>query len=118
MARIDRGMAAANDIAIEIEAALAFGTGHHGSTRGCLLMLERVARRRRPAAILDLGTGSGVLAIAAAKLLKRAIHAGDIDPVCVMTAAANARRNGVAGFVRPVLAKGARPSSVTAGRPL
>jgi ribosomal protein L11 methyltransferase len=56
-----------NDIAIEIEAALAFGTGHHGSTRGCLLMLERVARRRRPAGTLDLGTGSGVLAIAAAK---------------------------------------------------
>ena len=69
----------ANDIAIEIEAALAFGTGHHGSTRGCLHMLDRVARKRRPRAILDLGTGSGVLAIAAAKLFKRKIHAGDID---------------------------------------
>ena len=102
----NRRMAAANDLAIEIEAALAFGTGHHGSTRGCLLMLESVARRRRPAAILDLGTGSGILAIAAAKLWKRAICAGDIDPVCVMTAAANARCNGVASFVRPVAAKG------------
>ena len=70
----------ANDIAIEIEAALAFGTGHHGSTRGCLHMLDLVARKRRPRAILDLGTGSGVLAIAAAKLFKRKVHAGDIDP--------------------------------------
>ncbi|MGA7385864.1 MAG: 50S ribosomal protein L11 methyltransferase [Methylocella sp.] len=96
----------ANDVAIEIEAALAFGTGHHGSTRGCLLMLDLVARKRRPRAILDLGTGSGVLAIAAAKLFKRKICAGDIDPVCVQAAGANARRNRVANFVRPVLAKG------------
>lgn len=102
-----RGAAKANDIAIEIEAALAFGTGHHGSTRGCLLMLESVARRRRPAAILDLGTGTGVLAIASAKLFKREVRAGDIDRVCVMTAAANAKYNHVASFVRPVLAKGA-----------
>lgn len=102
----NRQVAAANDLALEIEAALAFGTGHHGSTRGCLLMIESVARRRRPAAILDLGTGSGILSIAAAKLWKRTICAGDIDPVCVMTAAANARRNGVASFVRPLLAKG------------
>jgi ribosomal protein L11 methyltransferase len=102
-----RGAVAANDIAIEVEAALAFGTGHHGSTRGCLCMLERVARRRRPAAILDLGTGSGVLAIAAAKLFKRVVQAGEIDPVCVTTASANARYNRVPGFVRTVLAKGA-----------
>jgi len=98
---------AANDIAIEVEAALAFGTGHHGSTRGCLCMLGDVARRRRPAAILDLGTGSGILAIAAAKLFKRAVQAGDIDPVCVTAASANAKRNEAARFVRPVLAKGA-----------
>ena len=96
----------ANDIAIEIEAALAFGTGHHGSTRGCLHMLDLVARKRRPRAILDLGTGTGVLAIAAAKLFKRKINAGDIDNVCVNTAGANAKRNRVASFVRPVLAKG------------
>jgi len=107
----------ANDIAIEIEAALAFGTGHHGSTRGCLHMLDRVARKRRPRAILDLGTGSGVLAIAAAKLFKRKIHAGDIDPVCVQAAGANAKRNRVAGFVRPVLAKGAAHPVLRAGRP-
>jgi ribosomal protein L11 methyltransferase len=112
-----RGAAKANDIAIEIEAALAFGTGHHGSTRGCLLMLESVARRRRPAAILDLGTGSGVLAIAAAKLFKRAVYAGDIDPVCVKTTSANAQRNRVASFVHPVLAKGTAHPSVRNGGP-
>jgi ribosomal protein L11 methyltransferase len=107
----------ANDIAIEIEAALAFGTGHHGSTRGCLFMLETVTRTRRPRTILDLGTGSGVLAIAAAKLFKRKIHAGDIDSVCVKVAGANAKRNHVAGFVRPVLAKGAAHPLLRAGGP-
>jgi ribosomal protein L11 methyltransferase len=113
----DRGAAAANDFAIEIEAALAFGTGHHGSTRGCLFMLDAVARRRRPAAILDLGTGSGVLAIAAAKLFKRTIRAGDLDPVCVKTALANAKRNHVASFVRPVLAQGAAHPVLRQGGP-
>lgn len=107
----------ANDIAIEIEAALAFGTGHHGSTRGCLHMLDLVARKRRPRAILDLGTGTGVLAIAAAKLFRREIHAGDIDSVCVKAAGANAKRNRVASFVRPVLAKGAAHPLLRAGGP-
>jgi len=106
-----------NDIAIEIEAALAFGTGHHGSTRGCLHMLDLVARERRPHAILDLGTGSGVLAIAAAKLLKRRIHAGDIDSICVKAAGANAKRNRVASLVRPVLGKGAAHPVLRAGGP-
>ncbi|HXN87935.1 MAG TPA: 50S ribosomal protein L11 methyltransferase [Methylocella sp.] len=107
----------ANDIAIEIEAALAFGTGHHGSTRGCLHMLDLVARKRRPRAILDLGTGSGVLAIAAAKLFKRKIHAGDIDSVCVKAAGANAKRNRVASFVCPVMAKGVAHEVLRAGGP-
>jgi ribosomal protein L11 methyltransferase len=113
----ERDAVKANDIAIEIEAALAFGTGHHGSTRGCLHMLDIVARKRRPRAILDLGTGSGVLAIAAAKLFKRKIHAGDIDSVCVKATGANAKRNRVAGFVRPVLAKGAAHPLLRAGGP-
>jgi ribosomal protein L11 methyltransferase len=113
----ERDAVKANDIAIEIEAALAFGTGHHGSTRGCLHMLDLVARKRRPRAILDLGTGSGVLAIAAAKLFKRKIHAGDIDNVCVQAASANAKRNRVASFVRPVLAKGVAHPVLRAGGP-
>jgi ribosomal protein L11 methyltransferase len=112
-----RDLVKANDIAIEIEAALAFGTGHHGSTRGCLHMLDLVARKRRPRAILDLGAGSGVLAIAAAKLFKRKVCAGDIDGLGVKAAFANAKRNGVANFVRPVLAKGAAHPLFRRGAP-
>ncbi len=106
-----------NDIAIEIEAALAFGTGHHGSTRGCLIMLNFVARKRRPRAMLDLGTGSGLLAIAAAKLFKRDVYAGDIDPICVNAARANAKRNCVGRYVHPVLAKGAAHPLLRQGAP-
>ncbi len=104
--RHDRTLAKANDVGIEIEAALAFGSGHHGSTRGCLLMLERIAKRRHAQAILDIGTGTGVLAIAAAKLFCVPVSASDIDPVAVAAARANAQLNGVARFVRPVVATG------------
>lgn len=103
----DRASVRANDIAIEIEAALAFGTGHHGSTRGCLTMLDGITKARRPRNILDLGTGSGVLAIAAAKLLKRKVHAGDIDPIAVAAACANAKLNRAGPFLRPARARGA-----------
>ena len=67
----DRAGLRANDICIEIEAALAFGTGHHGTTRGCLLALADLTKRRRIRNVLDIGTGSGVLAIAAARLQHR-----------------------------------------------
>lgn len=91
----DRQFVRPNDIALEIEAALAFGTGHHGTTRGCLLALAAELKRRRPRAILDVGTGTGVLAFAAAKALKRRVVAGDIDPVAIAVARDNARLNGI-----------------------
>ena len=104
----DRAHKRPNDISVEIEAALAFGTGHHGTTLGCLRALDQILKRRRPRQILDVGTGTGVLAIAAARLLRQAVASGDIDPVAVDTARVNAQRNGAGAFVRPVLAAGLR----------
>ncbi|HQT47750.1 MAG TPA: 50S ribosomal protein L11 methyltransferase, partial [Acidocella sp.] len=77
-------------ITLTLDAGLAFGTGEHNSTRGCLVMLERVARSHAPRRILDLGTGSGILAIAAAKLLHRRVLASDIDARAARVANANA----------------------------
>lgn len=104
----DRGKLRANDIGVEIEAALAFGTGHHGTTLGCLRMLDSILKRRRPQRVLDVGSGTGVLAIAAARLLRQTVACGDIDPVAVETARANARANAAGAFVRPVVAPGLR----------
>jgi ribosomal protein L11 methyltransferase len=94
-----RGGVAPNRIGIEIEAALAFGTGHHGTTRGCLLALDRLLKARRLRKVLDVGTGTGVLAIAAARgapELHRCVLASDIDPISVRVARDNARLNQVA----------------------
>lgn len=100
----DRGTAPAGVLAIEIEAGLAFGTGHHATTAGCLEALDKVLRARRFASPLDLGCGSAVLAIAAAKALATPVLATDIDPVAVAVARANAALNGVAPLVRPLVA--------------
>jgi ribosomal protein L11 methyltransferase len=113
----DRVRVRANDIPIEIEAALAFGTGHHGTTRGCLLHFERVLRRRRPRRVLDVGCGTGVLAIAAAKALRRRVALGDIDPVAVAVAHDNARLNGVGAYVRPLVSRGVERAELRAGAP-
>jgi len=102
----DRGRVPAGRIGIEIEAAQAFGTGHHGTTSGCLAVLDRLARRRRFARALDLGTGSGVLAIALAKANRAPVLATDIDPLSVEAAGANAYLNGVGNRVRVVEAAG------------
>src|SRR4051794_17480234 len=104
--RHDRARIPANRIGVEIEAALAFGTGHHGTTRGCLLLLHQVLRSRAPRRVLDLGTGSGVLAIAAAKALHQRVLASDIDPVSARVARDNARINGVGNLVETVRATG------------
>ena len=113
----DRATVRANDIALEIEAALAFGTGHHGTTRGCLLALDAILKTRRPVRIVDLGTGSGVLAMAAAKTLRRHVLCGDLDGVAVAAARDNARLNGVGTFMRPVRAAGLQHPDLRAGGP-
>ena len=102
----DRAHVAANHIGIEIEAALAFGTGHHGTTRGCLLALDDLAKRRRARIVLDLGTGSGVLAIAAARAMHCSIIATDIDPRAVAVARANARLNRTGAMISFARANG------------
>jgi len=102
----DRARIGINRIGIEIEAALAFGTGHHGSTRGCLLALDWLANARHPRNILDVGTGSGVLAIAAVKALRRPVLASDIDAVAVRAARGNARLNRVGAAIATVRAAG------------
>jgi ribosomal protein L11 methyltransferase len=105
--RHDRARVRGSDIGVEIEAALAFGTGHHGTTRGCLLALDALARRRqRPRRILDIGTGTGVLAIAVAKIFRVPVLAVDIDPHSVAVARDNARLNGVGSLVTVAHAAG------------
>ncbi len=102
----DRGQRRIGDLAIEIEAGLAFGTGHHGTTAGCLEMIAIVVRREKPRNALDLGTGSAVLAIALAKLAHIPVLATDIDPVAVRVARDNAVMNGEAGLVEVATAPG------------
>ena len=91
----DRDKIRANDLSIEIEAGQAFGTGHHGTTSGCLEMIDSVIRSQSVTNALDLGTGSGVLAIAVRKLKAIPVLATDIDPIAVHVARENARNNGL-----------------------
>ena len=88
-----------HEIPVLINAGLAFGTGHHGTTAGCLDMLTRVCKHKQFYNVLDLGTGSGVLAIAAAKAKPCFVMATDIDPVATETAKYNAKQNGVQAHI-------------------
>lgn len=113
----DRGKVRSNDIGIEIEAGLAFGTGHHGTTAGCLIAIDRVAKARPIVSALDVGTGSGVLAIALAQRAHAHVVASDIDPVATKVAAGNVRLNGVARFVRTLIATGLNHAAIESGAP-
>ena len=110
------GKVPAGAIGIAVDAATAFGTGEHPSTRGCLLALERLARRRKFHRPLDIGTGTGILSIAAAKLLHRKVLAGDIDPRAICVARHNAACNGVRGLVQSRNAPGYRDRLIRRSR--
>jgi ribosomal protein L11 methyltransferase len=113
----DRDKVGPSDIGIEIEAGLAFGTGHHGTTRGCLLHFDRLLKRRRPERVLDVGCGAGVLAIAAARALRRKVWLGDIDPVAVEVANENAALNGVAPYAKAIVSRGVENLRLREGAP-
>ena len=113
----DRGVARAGETAIEIDAARAFGTGHHGTTAGCLVVIDRLLKRGTPRRVLDLGTGSAVLAIALARRARVPVLATDIDPVAVAIARENARLNGVGGLLRVEVATGLQHNVIRAAAP-
>lgn len=95
----------AGSLSLVVDAATAFGTGEHGSTKGCLLALDQLGKRlKRPVGAgggaLDMGCGSGILALAVARRWKVPVVAADIDPEAVRVAKVNARINGLAPLIR------------------
>lgn len=115
--RHDRKRIPSNALGIEIEASCAFGTGHHGTTLGCLLALDALFKARRFRRPIDIGTGTGVLAIATAKALRVPVLATDIDPVAVKIAEANAAKNRVGTLVAAVRADGLEDRRIRAAAP-
>ena len=114
----DVGNAPPSAIRLQIEAAMAFGTGHHGTTRGCLLAMDGLAKQGLSARkVLDLGTGTGALAMGAAKLWKSHCIATDIDEVAVATARENIRFNGAGSMVQVFEAGRATGASVMRSAP-
>jgi len=111
----DRGRIPANAVGLRIEAGAAFGTGHHGTTTGCLVAYDALLKARGFARVLDVGTGTGVLAIAAARTGSRRAVGTDIDAVSVRIARENARLNQVGA--RFVYANGLKHRAVAEGAP-
>jgi ribosomal protein L11 methyltransferase len=102
---------------LHIEAAEAFGTGHHETTTGCLEAIALILKRRRPRKMLDVGTGTGVLAIALAKRTRTMVVASDIDPIATRTTIDNARDNEVGPLIRAITAAGLDHRAIAAGAP-
>ncbi len=113
----DAGVVPHGVIPMRIEAGMAFGTGHHETTALCLGVLSDLAKTRRFANVLDLGCGTGLLAIGAAKLWRQPVLASDIDVVAVEVTRENARANGEAPLVRALTADGLVHPSIAAAAP-
>jgi len=111
----DRGLAPPSTVNLRIEAGAAFGTGHHGTTVGCLMAFDRLLKAQRFERVLDVGCGTGVLAIAAARTGSRIAVGTDIDAVSVRIANENATLN--TAHARFVHASGLNHPDVRAGRP-
>ncbi len=111
----DAGRVPPNALALRIEAGAAFGTGHHGTTLGCLMTFDALLKARRFGRVLDVGAGTGVLAIAAARTGSRTVIGTDLDPASVRIAAENAALN--RADVRFVRANGLAHAAVAAGAP-
>ena len=113
----DRHRVGSGPNALEIDAGEAFGTAHHATTQGCLMALDRLVRSRRFHRIGDIGCGSGVLALAASRILPAAsIIASDIDPIAIDVARENARRNRAGARVRFVVATGFAHAALRSAR--
>lgn len=107
----------ADRVPLLIDAAMAFGTGHHGTTLGCLRAVDRMADRPAPGAVLDLGCGTAVLAMAAARVWDTPVIASDIDEVAIEVADANLLANGMQGRVETVVAEGLDHPRLVAAAP-
>ncbi|SHF05816.1 50S ribosomal protein L11 methyltransferase [Devosia limi] len=103
--------------AMRIDAAQAFGTGHHETTTGCLEAIDTLLKTKRPTAMIDVGTGTGVLAIALAKRLSDKVLATDIDPIAVTTTIENAEQNGVGDYIDAIEATGLDHAEIVARGP-
>jgi len=113
----DRSRRRQGGLSLEIDAGTAFGTGHHGTTEGCLVALDRLLKRRRPRCILDVGCGTGVLAIAAARAARTRALASDIDPEAVRVSRHNASRNSAAPLITALAAAGLHHRRIVAAAP-
>lgn len=109
--------ARAGDIPLIVEAGTAFGTGHHGTTLGCLQAVDRLARSHTYRSVLDLGCGTGVLAMAAAKRFRSQVTAVDIDAEAVRVAKENAQLNACGSWIRFATAPGTRAPAIRASAP-
>src|SRR6195952_2110487 len=113
----DAGTVPGGVIPMKIEAGMAFGTGHHETTSLCLAALSERAKPRRFSRVLDLGCGTGLLAIGAAKLWRRPVVASDIDRVAIEVTRENARANAIAPMIRALTADGLTHPGISAAAP-
>ncbi len=104
-------------IALKVDAGTAFGSGEHASTKGCLMALDGLAKRGRLLNVLDVGCGSGILGLAAARLWRASVLASDIDPESMRVTKSNARDNQAAQCLTAVTAPGYRHGDIARRAP-